>query len=236
MVDLVNLTPSEMKSTLASVYQNQSSKVNQTYSLSEISQQFVIHTGFKQLIQMCETDTLQAIEMMQRHQSTKSIAVQVLGFLCTCIIIAFKLQLTYYAMQIQNSKVQVLSLYSEIRLTDVRKSIDKCKFLLLLLDQKQNMDVIKQKLSEWMAIQKDDEDDKNFNMCWFLMQRRIQELRSYDSRRQVELLKSRLSSVDNMQSFLMEEEELKQNTLTQFASKFKSDFSFLDKIIRTRDD
>jgi hypothetical protein len=71
-------------------------------------------------------------------------------------------------------------LYSEIRIADVRKSIEKCKFLLLLLDQKQNMDIIKQKLSEWMATQKDDADDKNFNMCWFLMQRRIQELRSYD--------------------------------------------------------
>eukprot|EP00347_Sterkiella_histriomuscorum_P015498 403356802 len=92
-----------------------------------VSAYFIINTGYKSLLRMIYNQTHDTIIDLSQQQSSSMQLVLLISIIAIVILLSAQIIMIIVIQIVQNNKVRVLSLYSEIKVEDANESLVKCK-------------------------------------------------------------------------------------------------------------
>lgn len=87
---------------------------------------YVMHTGYRALLPIVEIRAIEMVHTLERFSLYTQVAIEWMDLVSAIFILVVHMLLAVVVQMIQENKVRVLSLYSEVRVSHVKDSLLKC--------------------------------------------------------------------------------------------------------------
>lgn len=87
---------------------------------------YVMHTGYRSILPVIEARAVELVKKVEYFDNYTQLAIDWLDIISAIFILLVHMLLAVVVQMIQENKVRVLALYSEVRVSHVKESLLKC--------------------------------------------------------------------------------------------------------------